>query len=212
MKSGYTHIAVVLDRSGSMSFCASDTVGGFNTFVAEQKKAEGEATMTLTQFDTEYEIVYDFKNIQDVPNLTFVPRGNTALLDAIGRTIQTVGHSLESMPEAERPEKVIFVIITDGKENSSREFKKDQINQLIKTQTDVYKWEFVYLGANQDAIQEGSALGVLLTNALTFDTLTTRQVYDALSENVRNLRSAGSARKSMEWTEQQRKTNTPKVN
>jgi hypothetical protein len=211
MKSGYTHIAVVLDRSGSMSLCADDTVGGFNAFVAEQKKAEGEATMTLTQFDTEYEIVYDFKNIQDVPKLTFVPRGNTALLDAIGRTIQTVGHSLELKPEAERPEKVIFVIITDGKENSSREFKKDQINQLIKTQTDVYKWEFVYLGANQDAIQEGSALGVLLTNALTFDTRTTRQIYDALSENVRNLRASGSARKSMEWTEQQRKTNTPKV-
>ena len=211
MKSGYTHIAVVLDRSGSMSLCADDTVGGFNAFVAEQKKAEGEATMTLTQFDTEYEIVYDFKNIQDVPKLTFVPRGNTALLDAIGRTIQTVGHSLELKPEAERPEKVIFVIITDGKENSSREFKKDQINQLIKTQTDVYKWEFVYLGANQDAVQEGSALGVLLTNALTFDTRTTRQIYDALSENVRNLRASGSARKSMEWTEQQRKTNTPKV-
>lgn len=171
MKADLTDISVVLDRSGSMQSVRTDTIGGFNAFLKTQKEAPGEATLTLAQFDDQYEVVYSGKKIQDVPDLTeatFVPRGMTALLDAIGRTINATGVRLAAMPENERPSKVIFVILTDGDENASSKLTKEKVNELIKHQTETYQWDFVFLGANQDAIKAGVSMGILAGNSMSY--------------------------------------------
>lgn len=193
MKKDTTLIAVVLDRSGSMSSCRDDTIGGFNTFLSEQRKQPGEALITLTQFDDVYDIVYSKQNIKhtaDLTEATYVPRGNTALLDAIGRTINDVGAQLKALPESERPSKVIFVIITDGQENASREYNRQRIMDMITHQRDKYNWEFVYLGANQDAITVATNYGILATNAVGYTSSGkgTRSAFSAASKSMSNYR------------------------
>jgi hypothetical protein len=171
MKTGYTDISIVLDRSGSMESVRSDTIGGFNTFLDDQRESGGEATITLAQFDNIYEVVYSAIPLADanrLDNSTFVPRASTALLDAIGRTIQDTGRRLAAMAEDQRPEKVVFVILTDGLENASNEFTAQKVNEMISHQRDVYKWEFVFLGANQDAITTAANLGIRAANSLTY--------------------------------------------
>ena len=168
MNGNLTDITVVLDRSGSMASVAKDVVGGFNKFVEEQKKAKGSATFTLIQFDTEYEFVHRSVDIQKVSKLEFQPRGCTALLDAMGEAIVDTGERLKNMRECDRPSKVIFVIITDGQENASKEYKKYQINEMIKLQREVYGWEFVFLAANQDAIGEAHSLGISANTAMNY--------------------------------------------
>lgn len=171
MKENYTDISIVLDRSGSMESIKDDTIGGFNSFLSEQKKVPGAATITLAQFDDVYETVYQAIDLQAAPLLndqTFVPRGTTALLDAIGRTINETGKRLAAMAESNRPAKVIFVILTDGHENASREFSMPQINEMIRRQRDTYSWEFVFLGANQDAIASAGQMGIQAANAMTY--------------------------------------------
>lgn len=203
MKAGYTHISFVLDRSGSMSSCATDTEGGFNTFIEGQKKVEGTATFTMVQFDNVYEIVHDAIDIQSVPKLKFEPRGQTALLDAIGKTILSTGEFLKNKAEDDRPEHVIFAILTDGYENASKEFKTEQINEMIKRQTDVYKWHFVYLGANQDAIAVGGKLGVMASNSVTYDSAKIGSTYSVLESNMKALRSNKAT--SMAFSKEDRK-------
>jgi hypothetical protein len=210
MRNDLTDINIVLDRSGSMEVVRTDTIGGFNTFLQSQKEAPGEATLTLAQFDDQYEIVYGGKNIQDVPPLTaktFVPRGSTALLDAIGRTINATGSRLEAMPEDERPGRVLFVILTDGQENASREFKKDQINKMIEDQTDIYQWDFVFLGANQDAIQEGSGMGFMAGNSMTYSVSASgvSAAYSSLSMSACGYRSGDGQLKTMFFSDEDRK-------
>ncbi len=194
MKQNLTDITVVLDRSGSMEVVKADTIGGFNTFLKSQKEAVGEANLTLAQFDTEYELVHSGKPIKDVPELTdkiFVPRGMTALLDAIGRSINATGARLANTPEENRPAKVIFVILTDGEENSSHEFTKEKINEMIKHQTETYKWDFVFLGANQDAIKTGTSYGISANSSLSYkaDAYGTKTVFDSMAVNMSNYRS-----------------------
>lgn len=193
MKKDYCDITVVLDRSGSMQSIKSDTIGGFNAFLKEQQQVQGEATISLFQFDTEYETVYEGRPVASAPELTndtFQPRGMTALLDAIGRTINSVGRRLANLQENDRPEKVVFVIITDGEENSSREFKIHQISDLIEHQKNVYKWEFVFLGANQDAIATASQMGISAQHALTYvaDSQGAPAAFAAYSRNVARYR------------------------
>lgn len=209
MKSNHTHIAIVLDRSGSMEDCAADTRGGFDTFIAEQKKAPGTASLTLAQFDSLYEVVHDFADIQSIPPLVFVPRGSTALLDAIGRTITATGARLAELPEDARPEHVIFVIITDGEENASREFNRDQILKMIAHQRDAYKWEFVFLGANQDVIQAGSAIGIHQQNSMTYDPQNVKAMYRSVAVNTASVRSGSS--QTMSFSDQDRKDSAPKA-
>ncbi len=151
-----TRIFVVLDKSGSMEECRSDTIGGFNSFIRKQKKLNADsAFLSLYQFDHEYFITYQNVPIEQVPELTFEtfePSGQTALLDAIGKTITNVEHQTD--------DSIIIVIITDGEENSSNTYRsKEQINQMIKQKQDL-GWEFVFLGANQDAIQSAGQLGI----------------------------------------------------
>lgn len=197
MKTDYTDISIVLDRSGSMASVRDDTIGGYNTFLREQQTAPGTCTLTLVQFDTEYECVYKAVAVQNVAPLdtqTFVPRGGTALLDAIGRTIIETGVRLSAMAENDRPGKILFVILTDGEENSSHEFTMERIHDMIKHQREVYKWEFVFLGANQDAIATGTSMGVAPASALTYaaSPMGVAAVFDSLAANTRQYR-AGEA-------------------
>lgn len=196
MRQDLTDITIVLDRSGSMQSVASDTIGGFNKYLADQQAAPGEASMTLVQFDHEYEFVHKAKGIKDIPPLTsetFVPRGNTALLDAIGRTIIDTGARLGQIDEAKRPGVVIFVIITDGMENASREFTRDKVFEQIKHQTENYKWNFIFLGANQDAIAVGASYGVSGAASMTYasNPRGTKAAFAALSASNARTRSGG---------------------
>jgi uncharacterized protein YegL len=217
MKIGYTDISVVLDRSGSMESVRSDTIGGLNAFLADQREAGGEATITLVQFDNIYEVVYSAIPLTDakpLDNSTFVPRGSTALLDAIGRTVHATGRRFEAMAEDRRPEKVVFVILTDGLENASQEFTAQKVNDMISHQRDVYKWEFVFLGANQDAITTAANLGIGAANALTYaaNSAGVKHAFRSLSKNLVGYREGTSAKVdfSDEDREQQRKAGAVK--
>jgi len=194
MKTGYTHISVVLDRSGSMASCKKDVIGGFNQLLEDQKKIKSEATLTLAQFDNEYEILYDtveLSAVKDLSDKTYTPRGGTALLDAIGRTIVDTDASILGMDEKDRPENVIFVIITDGEENESRNTSRDQAMQMIDSHRTEKQWEFVFIGANQDAIQGGASIGVRASSAMTYDSTGqgTQIMYATLSKSIGNYRS-----------------------
>ena len=152
-----TKIVFVLDRSGSMGGFEKDVIGGFNAFVGEQKKIEGKAFLTTVLFDDRYEILYNNVNIQDVDKLTtreYYVRGTTALLDAVGKTITAVEEGVS------KKDKVIFIINTDGYENSSVEYTKDTVKAMIERLEDKKKWSFVFLGAGIDAFAEGGSIGI----------------------------------------------------
>jgi len=198
MKTGYTDLTIILDRSGSMSHIRKDTIGGINAFIEEQKKASGEATMTLIQFDHAYEENYLRKPITEVVPLTdatYCPRGNTALLDAIGRTINILGTAYAAMDESSRPEKVVLVIQTDGEENASQEFSSSKIKEMIELQRDAYHWEFIFLGANQDAFAIAASMGIPKANAMTFayDGAGSKDAYLSASAMVAHSRSTGDS-------------------
>lgn len=165
-----TLIAVLLDRSGSMETVKADTEGGFNAFIDAQRAEPGEARVTLAQFDTHYEVVYSNRPIADVGRLELQPRGGTALYDALGRLVTDVGAELAALPEAERPGTVIVVVLTDGHENSSREWTHAAITAVIKRQEAEYSWDFLFLGANMDAVAIGTSLGFAADKSLTWST------------------------------------------
>ena len=159
MKTDYTDITLVVDRSGSMESMKEDAQGGINTFISEQATKPGECLVTLVQFDGEYEPVWSGVRAADCPRYELVPRGNTALLDAVGRTIDATGARLAALPEEERPGLVIFVITTDGMENASRTYTRERVREMIAHQQNVYKWQFTFLAASADAFDEGNQLG-----------------------------------------------------
>lgn len=171
----YTDITVVLDRSGSMSSIRNDMIGGFNEFIKEQRLTTdiAKVNITLYRFDDVFETVYQEQNVNSelvfLNEANFTPRGGTALLEAIGRAISLTGDRLRRMPESERPDKVVFMIITDGHENSSGiEFSYARISEMIKHQTEKYAWNFTFLGANQDAIAAAGSIGIYANAALTY--------------------------------------------
>lgn len=141
----YTHIVVLMDRSGSMASIKNDAEGGVNTFVNAQKEVEGVASIDIYDFDTEFTLAQSLKNVKDFKSYTLMPRGSTAMNDAICRAIDETGAKLSKMDEKDRPGLVLFVIATDGQENASREFTSEQMKDRIKHQTDVYKWQFSFL-------------------------------------------------------------------
>jgi Mg-chelatase subunit ChlD len=174
MKKDLTEIIFILDKSGSMTSVLDETIIGFNNFLEDQKKVPGEAKLTLKLFSTynQEEIVYDGKSVHDCNELsilTYHPDGFTALLDAIGNSIKEVGKRLNETKEEEKPEKVIMVILTDGQENDSRKFTSNQIRSMIEHQTSKYSWEFVYLGANQDAFANSAIMGISSKSTLNYD-------------------------------------------
>lgn len=170
MKENFARIAIILDRSGSMESCRESTISGFNQFISEQKKLPGHATVKLVQFDDLYEQVYD-KNLADCRDINqgdFVPRGMTALYDAQGKTIIELGRELEAMVENERPSRVIVVTITDGMNNASKEFTRAKIAEMVQHQRDLYNWDFVFLGANQDAVKVATAMNFAPDSAMSY--------------------------------------------
>ncbi len=192
-----TDITVILDKSGSMEMRRSDAIGGFNALVHDQKGQPGVALLSLVQFDTGYEVTFTEKSPADVPELTmatYSPAGGTALLDAMGKTIQSTGQRLAALPEPTRPGKVIIVIITDGEENSSREFTYPRVNEMIGHQKDVYKWEFIFVGTNQDAIASASRIGIDQADALTYGTSgrATRAAMSAVAASLSERRAGRS--------------------
>lgn len=155
-----TEIIVILDRSGSMKYIKSDMEEALNEFLYDQAKAPGSANVTLVQFDTEVETKYVATPISQVGTITIEPRWRTALLDAVCKTVDSVGERLHKTPEDQRPGKVLVAIITDGQENASKTYTLGDVVERVRLQTDVYNWQFTYLGANQDAFNEASKLGI----------------------------------------------------
>ena len=174
MRENYTHMTIILDRSGSMESIRDDTIGGFNTFLGQQQQESGSATLTLVQFDTEnpYEVIQHFTPLVFVPKLTwesFVPRGSTPLFDALGRAINDLEESLGRLKDEEKPSKVLLVVVTDGQENSSREFRRSQIESLVKTKTEQQHWQFVFLSADLQAMTEAKDIGFKDTAMRAFE-------------------------------------------
>ena len=181
-----TEIVFILDRSGSMGGLEADTIGGFNGFVKKQA-ALGRTLLTTILFDDHYEILHDQIDARNtvLTKETYFTRGTTALLDAIGKTINKIGGRLNKTPEHERPGKVIFIITTDGLENASREFTYTKIKEMINHQTEKYSWEFVFLGANIDVIEEGDKLGICSDYTCEYEATSvgTRKMFYA-AENI----------------------------
>jgi uncharacterized protein YegL len=180
-----TEIVFIIDKSGSMAHLAGDTIGGFNGFIESQKALEGKAILTTVLFDTTWKILHDGIDIHEVKPMTssdYVAGGGTAMLDAIGEIINRVQDRHDELGK-EKPEEVLFVITTDGEENSSRTFKKSQIEKMIKHQTNGHGWTFMFLGANMDAVKEAESLGISSAHAegYTYTTQGVRDVYTTMS-------------------------------
>lgn len=181
-----TEKVIILDRSGSMIACKADMEGGLNTYIESQRSAPGEVTVTYITFDTVVDTVLENVPISMVGKLKLVPRGGTALLDAIGQTLNKVGNRLSKTPENDRPGLVDVIVITDGGENSSREFNNDQIKQMITTQENEFNWKFTYLGANQDAFGIGGSLGFNVKSTSNYNTSKSDQLWKNV--NSRSMR------------------------
>jgi uncharacterized protein YegL len=197
MKKGLTELVFILDRSGSMSGLESDTIGGYNAMLAKQKQEAGEAVITTVLFDDKYELLHDRINLNGVAPITekeYFVRGCTALLDAVGITINKIGNAQKHTSEDERAEKVLFVITTDGYENSSREYNYEKVQQMIRHQTERYGWEFIFLGANIDAVETAARFGINANRAANYhaDSEGTRLNYDVVSNAVSSLRACQS--------------------
>lgn len=169
-----------------MSSCREDMEGGLNTYIESQRSAPGEVTVTYVTFDTVVDIVLENVPIQTVGKLELIPRGGTSLLDAIGQTLNRVGARLAKTPENDRPGLVDVIVVTDGGENSSREFNYNQIKEMITTQENVFNWKFTYLGANQDAFGVGSQLGFSKGSTSNYVTSKSDQVWKNV--NSRSMR------------------------
>lgn len=163
MKQGKSEVICIIDRSASMMSIATEAISAFNTFIEDQKKLPGECLLTYTQFNTCYEIIHSGIDIQDMKplnNSTYLPSGMTALLDAVGRTVDEVGDRLNKTPEDQKPEQVILVILTDGEENASREYTWDQVSKMLKHQTEKYNWKVIFLAQGIDSSKAGVRMGL----------------------------------------------------
>lgn len=171
MKKNLTEIIYVLDRSGSMGHLTGDTIGGYNAYLDEQKGFDGETKITTVLFDDKYELLFNGVDIDEayLDNEKYFVRGMTALYDAVGKTILDVGHRLSHTPENERPEKVIFIITTDGYENASREFSQNEVKRMIDHQQEKYNWSFLFFGANIDSKETASSIGISPDYAVDFE-------------------------------------------
>jgi hypothetical protein len=209
MKKDYLHITFLIDRSGSMAGKVKDTIGGYNSFIKDQKKIDLPCTVSLVQFDDKYEVNYigkDLKCVEDLNENTYKPRGGTALLDALYRSIEETGSWLSAKSEDERPEKVIFVVITDGEENSSKLYNKLNVKTAIQHQEDKYKWEFMFLGADINSVHEATTWGIKSANAAVYNLNDIGSTYSVMSDKFSASRCSGSvAGASMSFTTSERK-------
>ena len=201
MRENLTEIVFILDRSGSMSGLESDTIGGFNSMIAKQQKEEGEAIVSTVLFDDETDVIHDRVAIDEVKKLTeedYYVRGCTALLDAVGGAIHHIGNVHKYAREEDRPAKTLFVITTDGLENASRHYSFKDVKKLIKRQQEKYNWEFLFLGANIDAIEVAGNMGISRDRAANYNcdevgTALNYQVLEAAVTRVRKCKAADMA-------------------
>lgn len=195
MRKGLTEVVFILDRSGSMSGLEADTIGGFNSMIGKQKKEDGEAVISTVLFDDQQEVVYDRQPVKMVEPMTdrqYYVRGCTALLDAIGGAIHHIGNVHKYAREEDRPEKTMFIITTDGMENASRFYTYDRVKYMVERQKEKYGWEFLFLGANIDAISVAARFGINADRAINYecDQVGTSLNYQVMSETITALRRA----------------------
>jgi len=198
MRSDLTDITLVVDRSGSMESIKSDAEDGVNQFIRDQAMEPGEALLTLMQFDSEYELIHCGVNVANVPPYQLIPRGMTALLDAVGRAINETGARLAAMDESSRPGLVVFVIVTDGNENASKEFSRENVRVMIERQQAQFNWQFTFLAANQDAFTEGGSLGINADGIANFAVDNMRGTYAAANAKVARMRKSASNNEALD--------------
>ena len=192
-----TELVFVLDRSGSMSGMEADTIGGFNSMIEKQKKEDGKAFVSTVLFDHETEVIHDRVPLNRVGKMTdreYYVRGCTALLDAVGGAIRHIGNIHKYARREDVPEKTMFIIITDGMENASRKYSADRVKQMIERQKSKYGWEFIFLGANIDAVEAAGNIGIAPEMAVNYhcDSQGTQLNYDVISEAVCSMRACGA--------------------
>ncbi len=193
MRKNLTEVVFILDRSGSMSGLETDTIGGYNGLLEKQKNETGEAVITTVLFDNFYEIIHDHADVRKMEPMTekeYYARGSTALLDAIGKTIKHVERRHKFSPEGDVPEKTMVVIITDGHENASKEFSLSKVKSMIEKKKEKYGWEFLFLGANMNAVETACDFGITADRAVTYfaDSEGTRMNFDTVSDTVCQMR------------------------
>ena len=211
MNTNYTHIAVIIDRSGSMADIATDVIGGFNQFLSDQRNVKtNHATLSLVQFDTmnPFEVIHDFRTLPAIEPLnanTYQPRGGTPLLDAVGHGIKSLDERLTQMREHEKPGQILFRIITDGEENASRQYSHRAIRDLIAARTE-QGWQFVYLSADLDAFADSDRIGIAESHKMAFDKTGrgTRDAFADVSFNISETRYGRKSRAQAFFEESQR--------
>lgn len=190
-------IICILDRSGSMKALASDTIGGYNSFIERQKKESGAAEVTTVLFDDQYEKISDAVNLQAVPELTsaeYYARGTTALLDAVGRTIMDTAGKMERDGICPAKRRVLVMIMTDGYENASREYTKADVKSLIEATTNDYKWNYIFMGANIDSVAEAGSIGIKAHHAASYsaDSKGIDRTFSQMNDAAREVRERGT--------------------
>ena len=203
MKKNLTELVMILDRSGSMGGLESDTIGGYNSMLKKQREAEGEVLVSTVLFDDRTEVLYDRVPLEKLPQMTekeYYVRGCTALLDAVGGAVRHIGNVHKYAREEDRPEKTIFVITTDGLENASREYSYDRVKKMVERQKEKYGWEFLFLGANIDAIETAGRFGITADRAANYhsDRKGTALNYEVLADTVCEMR-VSAAPISAKW-------------
>ncbi len=202
MKKNLTELVFILDKSGSMSGLEADTIGGFNAMIDKQRREAGEALVSTVLFDTDCTVVHDRVNLADVPKLTereYCPGGCTALLDALGGAIRHIGNVHKYAREEDVPERTLFVVTTDGMENASRRYTSDQVKAMIQRQKAKYDWEFLFLGANIDAVETAGRYGIDPDRAVNYhaDREGTRLNYRVVAEAISSVRASNPL--SADW-------------
>ena len=203
MRKDLTELVFILDRSGSMRGLEGDTIGGFNSLIEKQKKEEGQALISVVLFDDVQEVLYDRQELSKIETMTdrqYYVRGCTALLDAVGGAIHHIGNVHKYAREEDRPAKTLFIITTDGMENASRRYTYEKVKQMVEHEKEKYGWEFLFLGANMDAISVAGRFGINADRAVDYmcDSEGTQLNYSELSRSVSAMRrsSAPTARKA----------------
>ncbi len=207
MRKDLTDITLIVDRSGSMITRREDAEGGINAFIKDQTEADGEAVLTLIQFDSDYECVHNGVKIEDVPPYLLRPRGCTALYDALGKAINQTGERLSKLSESERPGNVVVVVVTDGQENASKEFSQEKVRELTGHQQEKYNWHFTYLGADASTFASSRSLGISAASTIQYDAdKNMKQVFATMSQGVCRGRvaSASGANAEVCYTSEER--------
>ena len=197
MRKGLTEVVFILDRSGSMSGLEADTIGGFNSMIEKQRKEEGEAYISTVLFDDQIEVLYDrvpVGKIKPMNDRQYYVRGCTALLDAIGGAIHHIANIHKYAREEDRPEKTLFVIITDGMENASHLYTYEKVKKMVEIEKEKYGWEFLFLGANIDAVEVAGRFGIGADRAINYecDSAGTQLNYQVLSQTMSAVRKSSS--------------------